>query len=266
MDLPLGWHTDLAVLRLGGSGIEEYPDHLVVRTPTNPTYFWGNFVFVTDPESVDDAAGWLARFERYFPDAAHRSIGLIAEPADQAWNDVTMFIERADVLVATGEVARPRIAAGYTVRELDAAQDWTQSTRLRQAAFPEQDEFEQRVTDTRIRVTASGALTWFGAFAEDRLVAELGIALCRDGSGDIIARYQSVLTDPAHRRRGLTSHLLGAAAGHARDRGAGRLVIIADADTDSGRLYRAAGFAFDSVNYQVSRVPGIVPSAIPPAG
>ncbi|MCW2754341.1 MAG: hypothetical protein JWQ32_1752 [Marmoricola sp.] len=256
MDLPLGWRTDLAVLRLGGSSIEEYADHLVVRTPANPTYYWGNFVFVTDPDAVDDAARWLDRFEHCFPHAAHRSIGLVSEPTDQCWHDVTMFIERADVLVAPGEVAQPPIAGGYTARPLTTPDDWSQSTRLRQAAFPEQDEFEERVTVTRIAVAAGGALTWFGAFAGDQLVAELGIAYLGEG----VARYQSVLTHPDHRRRGLTSHLLGVAAKHARDQGAETLVIIADADTDAGRLYRAAGFAFDSVNYQVSRVPGIIPA------
>ncbi len=262
MELPLGWHTDLEVLRLGGSQVEEHADHLVVRTPSNPTYYWGNFLLVTDPTSVDDAAGWLRRFEDLFPEAAHRAIGLVAEPTEQVWNGQTMFVERADVLVARGEVARPPIAAGYEVRELTTGDDWAQSTALRQAAFPEQDEFEERVTATRITVTAGGDLTWFGAFAGDTLAAELGIVLCADG----VARYQSVLTDPGHRRRGLTSHLLGVAAGYARSRGAERLVIIADADTDAGRLYRTAGFDFDSVSYQVSRVPGIVPVLSPPAG
>ncbi len=256
MDLPLGWHTDLAVLRLGGSQVEEHQGHLVVRTPHNPTYYWGNFILVTDPGTVDDAAGWLRRFEELFPDAAHRSIGLVAEPTEQVWNDQTMFVERADVLVAYGEVAERAIAAGYEVRELTTGDDWVRSTAMRQAAFPDQDEFEERVTATRIAVTAGGDLTWFGAFADDGLASELGIVLCDQG----VARYQSVLTDSAHRRRGLTSHLLGVAATHARSRGAERLVIIADADTDAGRLYRRAGFGFDSVNYQVSRVPGIIPA------
>ncbi|MCW2786591.1 MAG: hypothetical protein JWP74_3108 [Marmoricola sp.] len=255
MHLPLGWHTDLAVLRLGGSSIEEREDHLVVRTPTNPDYYWGNFVLVTDPAAVDDAQRWLTTFESLFPAAAHRAVGLVAEPGDeQAWLQVSMFLERADVLASTSPTALPVLAEGYTVRELTSAADWDRSTRLRQQAFPEQDEFEARVTETRIRVAATGELTWFGAFAGSSLAAELGIAAC----GDRIARYQSVLTHPEHRRRGLTSHLLGVAGAHARSAGADTLVIIADADSDAGRLYRSAGFTFDSVSSQVSRVPGVV--------
>ena len=49
MDVPLSWRTDIAVLVASGSSVEEHADHLVVRTPTDPTYDWGNFVMVTDP-------------------------------------------------------------------------------------------------------------------------------------------------------------------------------------------------------------------------
>ena len=52
MDVPLSWHTDLAVLAASGSWVEEHADHLVVRTPANPSYHWGNFVLVTDPTAV----------------------------------------------------------------------------------------------------------------------------------------------------------------------------------------------------------------------
>lgn len=36
----LGYRTDLALLRLGGSEFEDRGDHLVVRTPHNPTFWW----------------------------------------------------------------------------------------------------------------------------------------------------------------------------------------------------------------------------------
>jgi GNAT superfamily N-acetyltransferase len=251
--LPLGWRTDLAVLRLGGAEITEHADHLVVRSPHNPTYYWGNFVLVTDPAVVDDPERWLAEFERLFPAADHRAIGLVSEPADpQSWLSIRLFIEYADVLSATGPISTGPLADGYDARPLTTSSDWAGSTRLRQATFPGQDEYEQLTTETRIAVSATGELTWFGAFVGDELVAELGIADC----GDRVGRYQSVLTHPEHRRRGLTRHLLGVAASHARERGAAEtLVIIADADTDAGRLYRTAGFEFAEKAYQVSRVP-----------
>ena len=69
----LGFATDLAVLRAGGSIVVEADDHLVVRTPSNPSYWWGNFVLVADPEL---AARGVDVFHREFPGARHLAIGV----------------------------------------------------------------------------------------------------------------------------------------------------------------------------------------------
>jgi GNAT superfamily N-acetyltransferase len=252
MDLPLGWQTDLAVLGLGRSVVEEHADHLVVRTPENPTYHWGNFVLVTDPGAVDDAARWLAAFEDAFPGAAHRAIGLVAEPSDDApWTSRALEVERSDVLVAHGPLPQAPVPAGYDVRVLAAPEDWAASTVLRETAYPGHGDFERLSTETRAAMAARGEVTWFGAFDGPDLAAELGIV----GTGAGVARYQSVLTHPEHRRRGLTTYLLGVADAHARAGGAITTVIIADQDSDPGRLYRAAGFGFDATTVQAYREP-----------
>ena len=41
--------TDLALLQLGGSEVSDRGDHLVVRTPHNPAYWWGNFLLMAEP-------------------------------------------------------------------------------------------------------------------------------------------------------------------------------------------------------------------------
>lgn len=250
MDLPLGWHTHLVVSRLGGSEVEERTDHLVVRTPANPGYHWGNFVLVTDPTAVADAARWVSLFEETFPDAGHRSIGLVADPVDDgAWEAAGLPVSRDDLLVARRPVQRRALAAGYLARELGTDADWTQSTALRNAAFPGQGGFELARTATRAAMAARGETAWFGAFADGVLVSELGIADC--GAG--IWRYQPVVTRADHRRRGLTSHLLGVADAFARDRGAAATVIVADANSDASRLYRSLGLDEAAVHAQAYR-------------
>lgn len=252
MVLSLGWQTDLAVLRLGRSVIEEHPDHLVVRTPENPKYHWGNFVLVTDPGAADDARSWLAVFEATFPSAAHRAIGLTGEPSDvAAWAEAGLELERSDVLVATDPLPATATPTDYAVRPLSTTADWDSSTLLRETAYPGHGDFERLSTESRAAMAARGEVTWFGAFAGDQLAAELGIVPI---NGDL-ARYQSVLTHPDHRRRGLTRHLLGVADAHARSTGATTTVIIADQDSDPGRLYRAAGFRFDVTTVQGYRDP-----------
>lgn len=244
----LGWRTDLAVLRLGGSTIERRADHLVVRTPENPAYHWGNFLLVTDPDpgAVDDADRWRARFAAEFPGALHLAIGLPAAPQPAAWRGTTL--EASDVLVHHGDVLGRPLPVGYTVRPIVSRADWSASTALNDEHYPGEPEFARQRSATRARLVQEGHLAWFGAFttAEDRLAAELGIVLV--GAG--LARYQSVLTHAGHRRRGLTGHLLTVAAQHARARGASTLVIVADADGDAGRLYRAAGFTHTETSWQ----------------
>jgi GNAT superfamily N-acetyltransferase len=241
--LPLGWHTDLAVRRLEGSTIEEHDDHLVVRTPSNPLFYWGNFVLVTDSDALDDAEHWLTVFERTFPSAAHRAIGMAADPPDlESWRSQDLDIEHDDVL-ATDVCPEPTpLPQGYLVRQIADASQWEQSTGMRIEEFardsPREAQFERNVTEARIAMTATGSVAWFGAFHGDRLAAELGVVDCGEG----VARYQAVVTHADHRRRGLAGHLLGVAARWAADRGARSWVIVADDGSEAARLYRSRGF------------------------
>ena len=60
-----------------------------------------------------------------------------------------------------------------------------------------------------------------------------------------LARYQSVETDQAHRRKGLASHLLGLAASWSKERGCDSWVIVTEATNAAGLVYRRAGFTPD---------------------
>lgn len=252
MELPLGWSTDLAVLRLGDATFAHRDDHVVVRSPQNPTYYWGNFVLVTDPAASDDPDRWVSVFAAEFPGAAHCAIGLVSSPSDDGpWQGRDLVIERSDVLVARTPLRSSPCPEGYLVRPLRTAADWDASTALRCREAPGQEEFERRTTVTRAAMAAHSQVTWYGAFAGEVLAAELGIVPIADG----VARYQSVLTDAEHRRRGLVSHLLAVADADARAAGADRTVIIADQGSAAARLYRAAGFTPDSVAVQAYRGP-----------
>jgi ribosomal protein S18 acetylase RimI-like enzyme len=243
MTLPLGWHTDLAVLRLTGSTIEQRPDHLLVRTPANPLYYWGNFVLVTDPDQVDEPRRWLELFEQEVPDADHRAIGLVAQPRDQdAWRALDLELDHDDVL-STDHCPEPSdVPAGYLVKQIVDAIEWEQSTGLRVDEFapdnPRESQFERNVTEARRAMSEAGHVAWFGAFHGDRLAAELGIV----DYGEGVARYQAVVTQADHRRRGLAGHLLGVAAQWAAERGARTWVIVAEDGSDASRLYRGHGF------------------------
>lgn len=251
MQLPLGWHTDLAVLALTGATIEDHGDHLVARSAQSPDYYWGNLVYAG--AVLDDPAGWLARFEELFPTAPHRSIGLADQPPDPtAWTALGLVLESADVLASTQLPAGRPLPAGYEVRALEADADWAASVVLRQTTFADHTAFAEQTTESRKRMVQAGHTRWIGAFAPDgALASELGIVDLGDG----LARYQSVVTGAEHRRRGLTSHLVGVAAAWAWERSCRTLVILADTGSDAGRLYQSLGFEHRTTSWQAGRTP-----------
>src|SRR5574337_1006021 len=58
----LGYRTDLIFHRFDGQ-ILDRGDYLVVRTPCNPTYHWGNFLLFPKPPEADDFERWRRLFE-----------------------------------------------------------------------------------------------------------------------------------------------------------------------------------------------------------
>lgn len=255
-------HTDLAILQLSGSLIEERRDHLIIRTPTNPGFHWGNLVFVTDPGRVDDAGHWLSVFTEAFPQAQHRAVGLVTAPSRPGgmagWRAAGLEIEHEDALSTSRLPTLRPLADGYTVDELTTDDDWAQALDLDLEVEPAHivtDPLHQQFREKRLlarrALATAGHAAFVGAFAGNRLIAELGIVDC----GQKIARYQHVFTAPEHRRRGLTSHLLGVAARWASERGCNRWVIVADADSDASRLYQACGFTDTERLTQAYRAP-----------
>lgn len=251
-ELSLGWRTDLDVLRQSGSRIRPADGYLVVETPDNPGYYWGNFVLVTDPGLAERPRECLTLMAREFPSAGHVAIGLPAAPDPQAWEGLDVDLERDEVLGADRPPQGPDLPPGYVARPL-AGDDWEQSLRNEVAESGAADpvayaDFARRRIASRQGMVADGVAVFVGAFAGEELVADLGIVLCEDA-----ARYQSVATVPAHRRKGLASHLLQVAGQWAGTRGATRWVIVAEPGSDAARLYRACGLEPVDESWQVFR-------------
>jgi GNAT superfamily N-acetyltransferase len=259
-DLPPGWATDLAILEHSGALIEEHPGHLVVRSPSNPGFHWGNCLFVLEETAVDDAGRWLAAFAEAHPQAGWVAIGLPRPPADAAaWTSRGLDLEHDDVLTSPALPRQTPPPDGYRIGALTVAADWEQSMlrALRDNDQTGQEDpagfeaFARARARSQQDLCQRGLAAWYGAWApEGDLVADLGIVRC-----GLDARYQNVGTDAAHRRRGLAGHLLGVAGAWAAGQGCTRWVIVTEADNPAGRVYRAAGFAPGTPNTQAYRRP-----------
>jgi GNAT superfamily N-acetyltransferase len=253
-----GWVTDLAILELSGSRIDDHGDHLVVRSPGNPDYHWGNCVLVIEPNAVDEAERWNDTFRLAFPTARWVAIGLPCLPRDaDAWTSLSIDLEQNDVLT-TSTMPRPStLPAGYSVRqlhgddwELAIARDLAENARTGEYEARSHEQFIRAAIDARRDLSERGAAAWFGAFAGEELCADLGIVRC-----GTVARYQAVGTESAHRRRGLASHLLGVAAAWSVEAGCTSWVIVTESENDAGRVYRRAGFTLDDAVVSAYRRP-----------
>lgn len=252
-----GWATDLEILRLSGSSIEEFDDHIVVKSPKNPSFHWGNFILVSQSGVVEDASRWVNTFEQNFPSANWVSIGLPTFPLSSgAWEKHGLELERMDVLKAETMPSVPDISAPYTSRVLQGS-DWDlllerEISENLKAGDHDPDSYEifiRKAIENYKMLCEKGVAAWFGAFLEEELVADLGIVVCGK-----TARYQSVQTDENHRKKGLASHLLGEAATWAGERGCNSWVIVTESTNDAGRVYRRAGFKPDFETVTAYRV------------
>src|SRR5919108_6510214 len=71
----LGFRTDVALRVLEGAQVTDRGDYLVVRSPDNPDFWWGNFILMGGAPQPGSAAAWLARFAAEFPAARHVALG-----------------------------------------------------------------------------------------------------------------------------------------------------------------------------------------------
>ncbi|MFJ3667309.1 GNAT family N-acetyltransferase [Streptomyces sp. NPDC090106] len=254
----LGFRTDVSLLELGGSVVTDRGSHLVVRTPANPGFHWGNFLVFDTPPRPRDAARWSALFAAEFPETKHRAFGV--DGTDGALGDIAER-EKLGVTAAVNTVlTADRLALSTEppqadIRALSSDDDWLQALELSFAChgLPSDDNgrrfAERRVAGYR-SLCEAGHGNWIGAFVEGRLRAGAGLF----AAGPELARFQNVETHPDFRRRGLASAVIHHAAQHAvPDPGVRTLVIVADPDDHAIRLYRALGFADTERQVQLDR-------------
>ena len=242
----LGFQTDLALRIMEGAEVTDRGGYLVIRSPGNPDYWWGNYLLLAEVPEPGTGGAWLARFAAEFPAARHVALG-VDTTSDEAvipaeFLAAGLELQWGTVLVTAGVQPPPHPNSEAEIRPLSSDDDWRQSVDLGIRCFDgaEPTLFLERRAAVRRRLTQAGTGIWFGAFAEGRLLAQLGLFYVGDGR----ARYQHVETDPEARRQGLAGTLVWHAGRHGHDvLGARTLVIVADRAGEAIRLYRSCGFA-----------------------
>ncbi len=258
----LGWQTDLEMLRLSGSQFDDRGDHLVMRSPHNPTHWWGNFLLLPGPPPPDETQHWLDVFRAEFPDATHIALGFdgVTGSVEQlaGFSDAGMTVEVATVMTAKEVHEPPRHNTDAIYRVLSSDDDWHQQVELAVACNEDglepggYREFCATRAVTRRAMVDAGHGAWFGAFLGRRMLSSMGLFTTQSG----LARFQSVETSPDARRRGLAGSLVHHVSEFGfRELGVHTLVMIADPTYSAIRLYRSVGFTDTETQLQAERKP-----------
>jgi GNAT superfamily N-acetyltransferase len=254
----LAFRTDVALRVREGAEVADRGEYLVVRSPGNPDFWWGNFILLADVPERGTAGAWLARFADEFPAARHAALGVDTTSDEAAIPDDFLAAglkPQWEAVLATADVRPPpRPNSEAEIRPLSSDADWRQSVDLGVRCFDggEPLPFLEQRAAARRPLTQAGIGAWFGAFEGGRLLAQLGLFDVGDG----LARYQNVETDPEARRRGLAGTLVWHAGRYGRDvLGARSLVIVTDPAGPAIAVYRSCGFAARESQLSFERPP-----------
>jgi len=247
----LGYRTDLLFTGLDAV-VTDCGDHCAIRTPTNPSFHWGNFLLFDSPPKSGDLERWQGLFAAEIgtpPLLPHFSFGWDSSNGEtgevQQFLDAGYRMDQSAVLAANAVHRPTKYCEEVEVRPL--AEDWEWQAALdaqvasREPIYSEVGYRSYRIPKmTRYRkMSEAGIGHWFGAFLNGRLVGDLGLFVF-EGLG----RFQSVGTHPNFRRRGVCGALVYKAAecGLAV-LGAETLVMVADIHYHAARIYESIGFS-----------------------
>ena len=246
----LGYRTDLFFPAFDGYIIDR-GDYLVIQTPANPDFYWGNYLLFTNPPAKGDLDHWRGLFAKEIglpPAVKHQVFGWDSPQGDLGEVDpfLSAGFRLVQSVVLTSHAPHPptRLNESITVRALQSEDDWAQATdnqvACREADFSEADYrlFKHPQMARYRRMQSAGLGHWYGAFLADRMVADLGIF-----HQNSLARFQSVGTHPDFRRQGIAASLVYRSSLLAmQEFKLHTLVIVAEQDSSPARIYQSVGF------------------------
>ena len=246
----LGYQTDLIFPKFDGQ-ILDRGTYLVILTPTNPTYYWGNFLIFPNPPEKGDLTSWKAIFSREIGSrlaVEHFAFGwdtIKGELGDvKPFLDDGFDLDQSVVLSASQVSIPPKYNREVVIRPLTEDWEWEQATQNQIAcrepghSLDGYQVFKRDQMQRYRKMTHAGLGLWFGAFLGQKLVADLGVY-----TSEKTGRFQQVGTHPDYRRRGICGALVYQASCYAFEYlKTETLVMVADENYHAARIYESVGF------------------------
>lgn len=226
---------------------EDRGDHMVVRTPTNPTYYGGNQLVLAKPPAPADIDRWERIFDERVGAPGHRNFEWEGEIDPQTR---AALVERGYSVETCACMATARPALDLPVDEtlrverIRGTAGWEAVLGFWLELWPALGftYLARKAADHAARGDPGG--WWVARDGGGRVIGGLGVYF-----GDGLGRFQNVETHPRYRRMGVCRTLMTHALRDAVARpDVDRLVIAADVDEFPRHLY--ARFGFEPVHLQ----------------
>lgn len=229
----------------------EKDDYFVIKTPKRPNYFWGNYILMKEPPYLGCFQKWIELYEREI--GSRENLGFCSitfdyddrKPFDTSDFKENQFRVGIDKILIAEKVIKPRkINENLVIKEYDLENhlkdyvevhfdpDWVYGSETDQLEFvsAQGEEFASLIK--------MGSAKRFGAFLNDKLIADLGIYW-----DDNVVRFNSISTHSLYRRQGACSTLVYQVSKSLLEKWPHKfLVMQADEDYHAAAIYESIGF------------------------
>ncbi len=244
-------------------------DYLVIRTPSRPNYYWGNYLLMKEPPRAGDVERWIGLFEKEI--GPKEETGFIAltwdsikgdHDAIEPFADFGFAIQKSTVLTAKAVHKSPKHHSDLLVRQVESDQDWDDYVENHfdpdwpYADANRQRQFLRESADQFRAFADSGRALRYGVELDGRLIADAGLFWSKN-----LGRFNSIATHRDYRRRGACSTLVYELSKFALNTlDLETLVMEADEDYHAAAIYESIGFEPTEKLVKLEWRPAIVPS------
>lgn len=246
----LGLKTDMFFLE-HDCIVKKHPDFTSVESPSNPTFYGGNFLLLKNAPKNAEREKLEQLFSSSFAHNAQiKHITFKWNSIDQgdykSFTDAGYIFHEETVLVASrGDFIRPKaLNTDIKIRPLESEEDWNAWIQMEvDGREDEHTEESYRVYITKAAATYQnlsrrGMGDFYGAYLDDHLAAAMGLYF-KNGIG----RCQVVHTRSEYRRRNICKSLVD----HVCQTGfqhLDKIVIVADNHYHALDIYKSLGFRY----------------------
>jgi ribosomal protein S18 acetylase RimI-like enzyme len=239
------------------SQIEDIGEAIIIRTPQNPTWNWGNLLVLASPPKLEEIPKWLRVIDEKLliePKTTYRMMTWQSGPAEES---VVQQLKEEGLKSTLGQILTLRTLLpprhsnpNVIVKEITGDDPlWKEVLAINIEAFspgfPNYEVFATRNIEEHRKMIAKGLGKWYVAMVGGEAAGTVGIY-----PGEGVYRYQEVAVREKFRRQSVASTMVYEAARRALvERADHTQVMVADDEKDAIRVYKSLGFELDSISY-----------------